>query len=206
MNPCKWNFRRLSAALLLAAALVLAAGCGQQAAAPATSSDRASSSASSASSSASSSSSSAASSASKAAQPESLTIKVYYPNADGTKLVASSRKVTADSKNDKYTAAMESLLAGTTEKGQTNIFPKKVQLQSVKVEKGVATVSFSKELQKNFVGGSTGEEMLVGSIVNTLTEFPEVKKVRILIDGKGVESLAGHMDLTEPLTRMKNLL
>ena len=191
MNPCKWNFRRLAAALLLAAALVLAAGCGQQAAAPATSSDRASSSASSASSSASSSSSSAASSASKSAQPESLTIKVYYPNADGTKLVASSRKVTADSK---------------TEKGQTNIFPKKVQLQSVKVEKGVATVSFSKELQKNFVGGSTGEEMLVGSIVNTLTEFPEVKKVRILIDGKGVESLAGHMDLTEPLTRMKNLL
>ena len=80
------------------------------------------------------------------------------------------------------------------------------QIQWVLFEYGVACVSFSLLLVKDFVGGSTGEEMLVGSIVNTLTEFPEVKKVRILIDGKSVESLSGHMDLTEPLTRMKDLL
>ena len=48
--------------------------------------------------------------------------------------------------------------------------------------------------------------MLVGSIVNTLTEFPEVKKVQILIDGTHVETLSGHMDLSEPLVRMTELL
>ena len=48
--------------------------------------------------------------------------------------------------------------------------------------------------------------MLVGSIVNTLTEFPEVQKVRILIDGAPVETLSGHMDLSEPLARMTELL
>ena len=201
-----WNIKQLPMVLLLVLSLVFAAGCGQQAAAPSSSSDSASSTSSSSSLSASSSSSSSSSSASKSSQPESLTIKVYFPNADGTKLIANSRKVKTDSKNDKYAAAMESLLAGTTEKGNTNIFPKKAQLQTVKVADGVASLSESKELQKDFVGGSTGEEMLVGSIVNTLTEFPEVKKVRILIDGKSVESLSGHMDLTEPLTRMKNLL
>lgn len=47
--------------------------------------------------------------------------------------------------------------------------------------------------------------MLVGSIVDTLTEFPEVKRVQILIDGKAIESLSGHMDLTQPLARMKQL-
>ena len=71
---------------------------------------------------------------------------------------------------------------------------------------GIATVDFSKELQTNFSGGSTGEEMLIGSIVNTLTDFPEVQKVSILIDGSAVETLSGHMDLSEPLTRMTELL
>ena len=45
-----------------------------------------------------------------------LTVKVYYPNDDGTKLVAVSRKIKTD-KEDKYTAVMRSLLAGTQEKG-----------------------------------------------------------------------------------------
>ena len=134
-----------------------------------------------------------------------LTVKVYYPNDDGTKLVAVSRKIKTD-KEDKYTAVMRSLLAGTQEKGQTVIIPKQAKLQSVKVADGTAKVSFSRELAKNFVGGSTGEEMLVGSIVDTLTEFPEVKRVQILIDGKAIESLSGHMDLTQPLARMKQLL
>ena len=61
-------------------------------------------------------------------------------------------------------------------------------------------------LQKNFVGGSTGEEMLVGSVVNTLTEFPEIQKVQILVDGQEVETLSGHMDLSQPLPRMTELL
>ena len=64
----------------------------------------------------------------------------------------------------------------------------------------------SKELEQNFSGGSTGEEMLIGSIVNTLTDFPEVQKVQILIEGASVETLSGHMDLSEPLTRMTELL
>lgn len=143
----------------------------------------------------------------KAAQDaKTLTVNVYYPNEQGTKLLASQRKITPSGDKDKYTAILESLLSGPTEKGQTSIVPKKTKLQSVTLKNGTAVVSFSSELQKNFVGGSTGEEMLVGSIVNTLTEFPEVKQVRILIDGRSIESLSGHMDLSMPLPRMKELL
>ena len=120
-------------------------------------------------------------------------------------LVAVTRTVNTE-KDDKYTAAMKSLLTGTKEKGQTTVIPKKAKLHSVKVQNGTATVDFSKELQQNFSGGSTGEEMLVGSIVDTLTEFPEVQNVQILIDGAKVETLSGHMDLSEPLARMSELV
>ena len=139
------------------------------------------------------------------AEPKELMVNVYYPRSDGTGLVAVRRTVSTE-KDDKYTAAMKSLLTGTKEKGQTNVFPKKAKLRSVVVKDGIATVDFSKELQTNFSGGSTGEEMLIGSIVNTLTDFPEVQKVSILIDGSAVETLSGHMDLSEPLTRMTELL
>ena len=140
-----------------------------------------------------------------AAEPTELMVNVYYPRSDGTGLVAVRRTVSTEN-DDKYTAAMKSLLTGTKEKGQTNVFPKKAKLRSVVVKDGIATVDFSKELQTNFSGGSTGEEMLIGSIVNTLTDFPEVQKVSILIDGSAVETLSGHMDLSEPLTRMTELL
>ena len=138
-------------------------------------------------------------------EAKALKVNVYYPNNDGTSLVAVSRIVNTE-KDDKYTAALKSLLTGTKEKGQTNIIPKKTKLYKVTVADGVATVDFSKELSQKSSGGSTGEEMLVGSIVNTLTEFPEVKKVQILIDGTHVETLSGHMDLSEPLVRMTELL
>ena len=142
---------------------------------------------------------------SAAAEPKELMVNVYYPRSDGTGLVAVRRTVSTE-KDDKYTAAMKSLLSGTKEKGQTTVIPKKAKLRSVTVKDGVATADFSKEMQENFSGGSTGEEMLVGSIVNTLTDFPEVQKVQILIDGAPVETLSGHMDLSEPLPRMTELL
>lgn len=136
---------------------------------------------------------------------EKISIKVYYPDDNGMKLIAETRTIEA-TQDGKYKAAMESLLSGTKAKGVVAIIPKKAKLKSVEVKNGVATVDFSEDLVKNFAGGSTGEEMLVGSIVNTLTEFPEVKSVQILLEGKKVDSLAGHLDTSAPLKRMTELL
>ncbi len=135
-----------------------------------------------------------------------IRIKVYYPDTDGTKLIAVTRKVKTDASTDKYTAAMKSLLSGTQEKGQITILPKTVQLRSVTVKNGIAKVDFSQDLIKKFNGGSTGESLLVGSVVDTLTEFPEVKQVEFLVEGKPIESIAGHVDTTAPIKRMENLI
>ena len=140
-----------------------------------------------------------------AKQAEKIGIKVYYPDDNGMKLVAETRTVET-TQDGKYKATLESLLSGTKAKGMVNIIPKKAKLKSVKVKNGIATVDFSEDLVKNFAGGSTGEEMLAGSIVNTLTEFPEVKSVQIIIEGKEVDSLAGHLDTSKPLKRMTELL
>lgn len=182
-------------ALTLLCAMVLA-GCDEQKQGEAGSKTVVSSS--------SSSTSSSSSSSQSGSKAQLVNIKVYYPDENATGLVAVEKSI-KDTGN-KYQAAVEALMAGTDKKGLANVFPKKAKLLQVTVSGKVAKVDFSRELQKNFVGGSTGEEMLVGSVVNTLTEFPEIQKVQILVDGQEVETLSGHMDLSQPLPRMTELL
>lgn len=141
--------------------------------------------------------------ASKPKSGESL--KVYFSNEDGTKLVPKSNAKTA-SGEDKYTSVIKALIAGTKESGAVSMIPPSTKLRSIKVEKGIVYVDFSKELIKKFNGGSAGEIMLVGSIVNTLTEFPEIKAVQILVEGEKVETISGHMDTSEPLRRFEDIL
>ncbi len=190
--------KRILLALVAVLALALVAGCDSQKESPAPSSAPASSTTGT-----NEAKDKGTDEGSKAAKGQQ-TITVYFPNEDGTKLLAEKR--TVDGAKDKYTAAVEALLAGPKEKGAVAILPKQAKLRSVKVTNGVAKVDFTKELQKSFVGGSTGEEMLVGSVVDTLTEFGEVKKVQILVEGKEIDSLSGHMDLSVPIARMTNLL
>ena len=142
----------------------------------------------------------------KEAKPQEISVKIYFPNNDGTKLLSVTQKVALGNKEDKYTAALQALLAGTDDAGMVTVIPKNTKLRSVVVKDGVAKVDFSQELTKKFTGGSTGEEMLAGSIVDTLTEFPEIKQVQFLVNGQEIETIGGHLDTSVPLARMDKLL
>ena len=51
-------------------------------------------------------------------------------------------------------------------------------------------------------GGTLDEILSVYTIVDALTEnLPAVTAVQILVDGKEVDTLAGHVDLRAPLAR-----
>lgn len=132
-------------------------------------------------------------------------IVVYFPNEDATALIPEIRSV-KNGTNDVLIASINDLLTGTKKNGSVNIIPKGTKLYGLEVKNKIAYVNFSKELVKNFNGGSTGEIFLVGSIVNTLTEFPEVTSVVFMVEGKPVDTIAGHMDLTEPVKRMDNII
>ena len=136
---------------------------------------------------------------------QSMSVKVYYPDDSGMKLVEVEREIIVDESIDKYTAAVEAMMEEPDEENLTRIFPKNAAIRSVTVRDGLATVDFDGGILKGFVGGSTGEEFLIGSIVDTLTNFPEVKRVKFLVDGNAIETLSGHMDLSAPLERMNTL-
>lgn len=134
-----------------------------------------------------------------------MNIKIYYPDDSGMRLVEVEREITVDDPNDKYFVAVESLREDPVEENLTRIFPGNASIRSVIVDGNMAVVDFDGSILKSFVGGSTGEEFLIGSIVDTLTNFPEVTCVKFLVDGQEIETLSGHMDLSMPLERMNDL-
>lgn len=85
------------------------------------------------------------------------------------------------------------------------VLPRETTLNGVRIRGGVAYADFGSGLTRLNVG-SEGEAMVVGAIVNTLTQFPGVNQVQILVNGSRVESLAGHVDVSVPLRRNESLV
>ncbi len=65
---------------------------------------------------------------------------------------------------------------------------------------GEAYVDLSREVVSAHPGGSLAELLTVYTIVNALTaNLPAVKAVQLLVDGKEVDTLRGHINLRSPL-------
>lgn len=98
--------------------------------------------------------------------------------------------------------ALEALIKGPlpNEEWQESV-PGSTKLFGLSIYDGLATANFSKEIQTDFNGGSLIELLLVEAIVNTLTEFPEINRVQILVNGEVVESIGGHVSIGKPLSR-----
>ena len=81
--------------------------------------------------------------------------------------------------------------------------PEGTSLRSVFVtETGEAYVDLSREAVAAHTGGSLDELFSVYAIVNALTvNLPAIRSVQILVEGKEMDSLAGHIDLRGPLPR-----
>lgn len=77
--------------------------------------------------------------------------------------------------------------------------PSDTVLNGVKIRESVAYVDLGGGITRLNVG-SEGEAALVGSLVRSLTGLPGVKQVQIMVNGAVVESLAGHVDVSRPLT------
>ena len=132
-------------------------------------------------------------------------VTIYFPDANGEKLIPTQRQINLN-REDKYQAVVQALIDGPiSDKEGIYIMPKDTKVLSVTVKNNIATVDFNKAFKTNFTGGSTGELMLIGSIVDSLTEFKDIKAVRFTVEGKVLEALDGHLDLMEPQQRMEDL-
>lgn len=140
------------------------------------------------------------------AKPEKIKIALYYATKDGSRLVLENRQV--DKVPGMARKTVEELLKGPgAASGLANTIPAGTQLLDINLKPdGLAIADFSDELKTSHSGGSSSEAMTVYSIVNTLAQYPTVQRVQIMLEGKPVDTLAGHIDLSKPLEPDYSLL
>ena len=116
---------------------------------------------------------------------EETEITLYY--IDNTSLVLTSQKRKISAKNlinNPYMAVLTELINGPyNDDNLKSDIPKGTKVNSAKVEKGILTI----DLSSDFLNYK--EMNAVYQIVNTETEFTEVEKVKITIDGKETDGL-----------------
>lgn len=129
-----------------------------------------------------------------------IEVALYFTDPHSDYLVEEQRIIKhVFSQQQKIRRTVEELIKGPKGKLIRTI-PSTTRLKDVRIDSdGVVWLDFSSNLSQDHPGGSSSEIMTVYSIVNTvLLNFNEVAKVRILIDGAEVKTLAGHIDCSKP--------
>ncbi len=93
----------------------------------------------------------------------------------------------------KIFSAMKELLKGPSEEekkaGISTSLNENTRLLEVKVEGDTVNLDFSREVEEG--GGTILMETRIAQIVCTATQFPEIEKVRFLIEGKTINYFSG---------------
>ncbi len=92
---------------------------------------------------------------------------------------------------------LNTLLAGPVDTELRTLPPDAVLLAFYILPDGTAIADFSEALATSTPSGIESEQLAVNSMARTLeANVPQVKRLKILIHGQEVETLAGHLDLT----------
>ena len=125
-------------------------------------------------------------------------VSLFFQEADSEYLGAERRKIfLTTSLADQAKQIVVELINGPQEPGLLPTLPPQTSLRGLYLDRrGSAYVDLSSEAADLHPGG-TGEEIAtIYSLVDSLTyNLPEIKRVRILINGEERETLKNHLDL-----------
>ena len=128
---------------------------------------------------------------------------LFYVADDGGELVPVSREVPLGSTPGEQARRLVEAQLQPAPPGSFTAIPAGTSVRSVFLTtKGEAFVDLSHEIMTGHTGGSLDEALAVFAIVNAITvNLPDVTGVQLLVDGKEVDTLAGHIDLRHPLRK-----
>jgi spore germination protein GerM len=93
---------------------------------------------------------------------------------------------------------LNTLLAGPVDPEARTLPPDAALLAFYILPDGTAVADFSEALANSIPSGIQSEQLAVDSITRTLeANVPQVQRLKILIHGQEVDTLAGHLDLTQ---------
>ncbi len=141
--------------------------------------------------------------------PQKIKVYLYFvkyiESLDKLKLVCVERTIPATT--TPLIDTLRLLIKGPTSqeesKGITSVFPGNVKLLGVNVKNGIAYIDFNSEIETGI--GIPMLQARLYQIIYTATQFPAVKKVRILINGKAKDTFSAEgLSIKHPLGRLNS--
>src|SRR5947207_10963999 len=136
-------------------------------------------------------------------------VALYFESPD-MMLVPEQRSVALpENTAGAMSAVVRELFKGSANAAVPRLFPADTIVRGVfLLPDGTAFVDLGgPTLTQGWGTGSHEELMAIYSVVSTVTtNFPQAKRVRILVNGEPAETLAGHISLRESLVPMPSLV
>ncbi|MCE5328970.1 GerMN domain-containing protein [bacterium] len=138
--------------------------------------------------------------------PEKLDINFYFAMiGNEKKFGCEQRTIVAGSPQNAAVSALNELLKGSYESFNFTVIPAGTKLLGVEVLNKIAKINLSQEFLSESLDSNILDEYIIYTIVDTLTEIPEIEAVSFLIDGKEIKEY-GNVDLNLPVIRNEKYL
>lgn len=131
---------------------------------------------------------------------ETKKITLYFPNRETGMLNKEERTVKVTDQQPVEQYIINELISGTDDEKLNQALNKATSLLSVDTYGDLCFVNFKADFLDKNSGSEEKEKLAVYSVVNSLTELENIKRVQFLMDGKKVEKF-GELDINSPFGR-----
>lgn len=136
-----------------------------------------------------------------------VTVSLFFAAQSGNGLMKEGRDI---GPCDELSSCLEEILQELINGPQGElapVLPVTGMFNSVQLDGNTARVDFAQELIDGLPGGSSSELYAVYAIVNSICfNYPQVQQVVFTLNGKPMDTLKGHLDVSRPLTPDFSLL
>ncbi len=138
-----------------------------------------------------------------AAEARRISATLFYVTDDGGLLEPVSREVPFGATREEQARLIVDAQVQAPPAGRVSAIPSGTVVRTVFLaDSGQAYVDLGGTFATEHSGGSLNEALAIYAIVNAVTtNLPDVTAVQILLDGKEIDTLGGHLDLRFPLAK-----
>lgn len=133
--------------------------------------------------------------------------KLYFYDSTKQELVPINRDISLNGTMEKVIKLLLDNLSRVPDKsGFTTFIPAYARIKSATMNNEICTITFDPTILTEQIDSVVKESATVYSIVNTLTEIPQIKKVKIIIEGKKDPYFKRYISIQDPLVRLTGQL
>ena len=130
---------------------------------------------------------------------DASTVRLYFGSSSGRYLRLETREQITMEEDELPHYVLDQLLTGPMTEPNRSVYSGDLSVLQVSVEEGLCTVDLSQAFLSEQPETHKLARLAVFSLVNSLTELPQIKQVLLLCEGQSISDYQG-LDLSEPLT------